>query len=242
MLRSARGLYGYTIAAKDGHIGSVHDFFFDGKTWVLKYLVVDTGKWLLNRKVLIGPDKLGTPDWDNRAFPVALTTKEIEEGPGVATAQPIDRQVEEPQDVPTRWIAYWSTPDTGIQPYPIPIMLPELLGAKKQKVDPNLRSMHEIFGYKIEATDGHIGHVEDFILDDVKWTVELVIIDTRNWLPGRKVMLAVEWITNISWSDSKVCVDLKKETIKGSPTYDPSEPVNEEFKGKLFDYYGRPRT
>ena len=82
MLRSLKILLGDTVVANDGDIGKVHDFYFHDDTWIIRYLVVDTGHWLPGRKVLITPSALGKPDWDALTFPVALTRGASGEEPG----------------------------------------------------------------------------------------------------------------------------------------------------------------
>jgi hypothetical protein len=59
-------------------------------------------------------------------------------------------------------------------------------------------------------------------------------------LPGKKVLVAPTWIESVSWSESKVHVVLSRETIKNSPEFDPTVPVNREYEARLYDYYGRP--
>jgi hypothetical protein len=107
--------------------------------------------------------------------------------------------------------------------------------------DPHLRSTREVIGYHIQARDGEIGHVDDLIVDDELWYLRYLVIDTRNWLPGRKVLVAPAWAEQVSWIERKVYIDLKRETIKNSPEFDPSMPVNREYEVQLYDYYGRPR-
>ncbi|MGQ9572218.1 MAG: PRC-barrel domain-containing protein [Dehalococcoidia bacterium] len=107
---------------------------------------------------------------------------------------------------------------------------------RRESEDPHLRSVKEVTGYHIQATDGEIGHVEDFILDDEDWVIRYMVVDTRNWLPGKKVLVAPGWVENIDWSESKVAVGLSREEIKDSPEYDPSAPVNREYEVRLYDY------
>jgi hypothetical protein len=104
-----------------------------------------------------------------------------------------------------------------------------------------LRSIQELQGYKISVLDGNIGHVEEFIADDSNWFIRYMVVDTKNWLPGRKVLIAPDWIEQVSWNDSKFYVDLPRELIKDSPEYDPAAPVNRQYEARLYDYYGRPK-
>jgi uncharacterized protein YrrD len=107
-------------------------------------------------------------------------------------------------------------------------------------VDAHLRSAREVIGYDIQALDGEIGHVEDFLVDDRTWAIRYLIVDTRNWLPGKKVVVAPEWVEEVSWSDSKVVVSLTREQIEHAPEYDPSRPLEREHELRLYEHYGRP--
>jgi len=107
--------------------------------------------------------------------------------------------------------------------------------------DNHLRSVNEVRGYRIQATDNEIGHVEDFIMDDESWAIRYMVVDTLNWLPGRKVLVSPMWITTISWTDRKVAVGMNREQIKDCPEYDPAIPVNREYEEQLYDFYGRPK-
>ena len=66
MLRSTKDLRGYRIHAKDGDIGKTHEFYFDDEQWTVRYLIANTGKWLLGRLVLVSPHALGKPDRGQR--------------------------------------------------------------------------------------------------------------------------------------------------------------------------------
>lgn len=110
-----------------------------------------------------------------------------------------------------------------------------------EEADPHLRSTREVIGYHIQANDGGIGHVDDFIAGGEDWVIRYMIVDTRNWLPGRKVLVAPTWVKRVDWAKRDVYVDLSRETIENSPEFDPSAPVNREYELRLYDYYGRPR-
>ena len=112
--------------------------------------------------------------------------------------------------------------------------------AGKEWPDSHLRSTNEVTGYHIEAADGEIGHVEDFIVDDETWAIRYLEVDTRNWWPGKKVLVSPQWIDNVSWPDSKVYVHLSRETIKNGPEYIESMPISREFEKRLYGHYGRP--
>ena len=241
MFRSIKEIKGYRISATDGNIGRLHDFFFDDEIWAVRYFVVDLGTWIPGRKVLLIPSVFGEPEWKTLTIPVSLSQKQIRNSPDMATELPVSRQEEIKLHEHYTWVPYWATPPPGVAPR-VDLIADEKKDEKElERADPHLRSIREVSGYHIQASDGEIGHVEEFIVDDTDWLIRYMVIDTRNWLPGRKVLVSPGWIDQISWRNSKVYVDMSREMIKNSPEYDPSAPVNREYEERLYDFYGRPK-
>jgi len=251
MLRNVKDLQGYTIQATNGDIGSVRTFYFDDRDWRIRYLVVDTGNWLPGKRVLLSPESLHSPLLDTEYLPVNLTRDQVRDSPDIDTDRPVSRQQEVALHNHYNWPAYWTMYDPfvaqdlvarpGGPPVPPPGMsaaTPDLIDA--QHHDVHLHSMREVIGYYIQASDGQIGHVEDFIIETDTWAVRYCVIDTRNWLPGKKVLVAPDWIREVNWTDSQVHIELSRDQIKDSPEFDASTPVNRDYELKLYDYYGRP--
>ena len=246
MLRSVKSMSGQALKARDGEIGSSKDFLFDDQFWTIRYMVANTGSWLTGRKVLISPMSISRSGWKNMRFEIDMSKDEIASAPPLDEDAPVSRQYE------IRWVKHYSATPYWIGPYAwgsseYPIGLPGQ-GVKDDIVinpdvdqDKNLRSASEVIGYKISASDDEIGHVEDFILNDDNWTIRYMVVDTRNWIPGRKVLISHLWIEFISWPERKVMVNLTKKQVENSPVYDPSAPVNREYEEQLYDYYGRPK-
>ena len=105
--------------------------------------------------------------------------------------------------------------------------------------DPYLRSTHDVTGHHIQAADGEIGHVEDFIIDDETWAIRYLSIDTRNWWPGKKVLVSPQWIERVSWIESKVFVNLDRETIRQSPEYTEESLLTRDYETELYRHYNR---
>jgi uncharacterized protein YrrD len=243
MLHSLKNLLGYGISAVDGEIGSVQDFYFDDRVWHLRYAVIDTGNWLPGRRVLLSPTEIERADWAMQRIYVGLTKDNIEKSPPVDSEKPVSRQLEMQMAEYFAWPAYWS-PTGAIHPAAVPIPAPkpaQSLEREKEGWNVHLRSFKEVCGYHIHATDGSIGHVEDLIAHRDDWRVRYLVVDTRNWLPGKKVLVVPDWIRSINWDDRTVSVELTQTLIENGPTYDPAEPVNREFETKYYDYYGRPK-
>ena len=242
MLRTASHLKGASIAATDGEIGSVHDLYFDDLTWTIRYLVVDTGTWLPGRQVLISPRSVRSAPNQDRV-PVALTKEQVKGSPSIDTEKPVERQYEEEYSQYYGYPYYWSGPYRwGATPYPGEGPLSEARATSAMPPsggNPSIRSVRNVTGYYIEAVDGDIGHVEDFLVDDREWAIRYMIADTRNWWPGKKVIISPEWINRVSWPDSRVYVDMSREGVKTAPEYDPDRPLEREYETRLFGHHKR---
>ena len=245
MLRSIKALHGYTVLAKDGEIGKVHDFYFHDDTWVIRYLVVDTGHWLPGRQVLLTTGALGQPNWEELTFPVALTRQQVEKSPEVDADEPVSRQQEMDLHNYYGWPFYWVEPATGtwppyVAPLPAPVPAEPSVSARKEHADPHFRSQREVTGYHIHASDGELGHVEDFIADDALWVIRYMVVHAGKWPPAKKVLIAPQWLGEIRYAEREVNVSLTREKILNCPEFDPSAAVNREYEERLYDYYGRP--
>ena len=242
MLNKAQALEGFKLDSLDGEIGSVEEFYFDDRFWTIRYLVANTDGWLKGRQVLISPYALVAAIKEEKHIAVDLTKKQIEDSPSLAIDMSVSRQFEDAYYGYHNWPMYWSGPYMwGSYPY----LEKERSKWKKSAEgsdswDAHLRSTREVTGYHIETSDGEIGHVEDFIIDDETWAIRYLIVDTRNWWPGKKVLVSPRWIERVSWSESKVFVNLSREAIKQSPEYTEESLLTRDYETGLHRHYNRP--
>ena len=243
MLRQSKALKGLKLSARDGELGKINEFYFDDKNWTVRYLVADTGKWLPGRRVLISPHTLARPQLDAGNIPVHLAKKEIEESPSIETDAPVSRQFERKYYAYYSLPPYWSGPHLwgpSYYPYladPRMIQPPSSIAAIDNEGDPHLRSTAEVSTYHLQARDGEIGHVEDFIIDDESWSIRYVVVDTRNWWPGKKVLVSPEWIEEVRWSEAKVFLHLSRGAIKDAPEYAEGMRLTREYETQLHHHY-----
>ncbi len=253
MIRSMKELHGATIGATDGDVGTFGECYFDDVSYTVRYVVVNTGRWLSERKVLLSPIAFRAVDWEHQRITAALTRAQVEKSPAIDTAQPVTRQHETNYFGYYGYAPYWEGENLwGASPYPHPgSAAPENragFGPKRRWVwavrkgaDPHLRSSHAVTGYHIRATDGDIGHVEDFLLDDESWAIRYLIVRTGRWWSGRTVLLAPAWIERVDWHHSEVHVKVTRAQIEKSPEYDPARPVERPYETRLYDHYKVPR-
>jgi uncharacterized protein YrrD len=241
MLNKAKTLKGYKLDSLDGEIGKVTEFYFDDQHWAIRYLVADTGSWLMGMQVLISPYALVAVVKEEQNITINLSKKQIEDSPPLNSDKPVSRQFEEAYYGYYGWPMYWSGPYMwGYYPYIVRDREKWRESNKGGKAwDHHLRSTSAVSGYHIQGADGEIGHVEDFIIDDETWAIRYLIINTRNWWPGKKVLVSPKWIEHINWIESKVFINLPRETIKQSPEYTEESLLTRDYETRLHRHYNR---
>lgn len=246
MMTELSELQKYHLECRDGTIGKIKDVFFDDELWVVRYVVADTGGWLTGRRVLLSPAALIPEGAAQGKLPVNLTKTQIESSPGIEADLPVSEQYQRDLHEYYGWQPYW-----GVAPYPMAGMLlppvaatpggpaaPVPAGAgDAPRGDPHLHSAAHVRGYDIDARDGTIGHITDFIVQLDDWTIGAVLIDTRNWLPGRTVVVPSKAIDGVRWGSRKVSVHIDRESVKAAPEYDPTIPMTPEFEQRLAEHF-----
>ncbi|MGD8616596.1 MAG: PRC-barrel domain-containing protein [Gammaproteobacteria bacterium] len=237
-LQPAAALQDYGLQAVDGAVGSVEEFFFDDVTWTVRYLVVDTGSWLVGRRVLISPVAVGEVREREGLLYIELTREQIRNSPPLNSDKPVSRRYEARYYRYYGWPPYWEPASlTGVLLADAPATPPA--PGPQQPEETRLRSSAEVTGYAIAAQDGELGRVEDFIIDTRYWAVRYVEVDTRNWWPGRRVLLSPRWIASVNWARRRVTVNLARTAIRSAPAYHRGMPISREYEARLFGHYGR---
>ena len=253
MLWNASAIKGHAISARDGAVGTIVDFLFDDASWHVRWAVIETGNWLSGRKVLLPTSILGTPSHEGRLFSVELTKQQVKDSPNVDTERPVSRQLETHVYNYYGWNPYWGNGlYAGAYGYTAGLGSSPFLGrhserqeaadAQREHDDPNLRSVDAVTGYHIHASDGEIGHVEDFLIEDGDWGIHYLVVDTTNWWPGKKVLVSSRSAGEIDWTDNLVNLDVDRQRLKDSPEYDPSMTIDRAYDERVLTYYGIPWT
>lgn len=222
MLQNIKSYYGKRLGASDGDIGQVKDFYFDDKSWAVRYVVVDTETWLTGRMVLLAPHSFGGFDPYAGVLLVNLTRKQIEKSPLMESHLPVSRQYEEEYYHYYGLPAYWEGGQIwGMGGYPImapsPHDEPVSHGVPPSRADRHLRSALAVTGYHIQTRDGTIGQVSGLMMNEKSWGIQELVIETGHWYAGKEVTVPIHTIQRISYEDSRVLVNLTEEEIKQSP-------------------------
>jgi hypothetical protein len=228
MLYSAKQICGYRLGAMDGEIGRLKGFYFDDRTWVARYFAVDTGSWIPDRKVLISPYAVSGIYAGGRILEVRLTREKIETSPSAETHLPAARQHER---------EYYGHQDETSDPtelgrlevprereiHPPPVQFPAGTNAtlpEDEEAASHLRGTQEIIGYHLHASDGDIGHIEDFIIDDENWAIRALVIATGHWWSGKNVQISPAAIKQVNWDDSRIFVNLSCADLLTAAKYE----------------------
>jgi sporulation protein YlmC with PRC-barrel domain len=253
VLRHQSQISGYTLRASDGSIGTVSDFLFDDETWLVRWLVIDTGNWLPGRRVLLPPSALAHVNHIGRQFSVRLTMQQVKDCPDIESDRPVSRQSEADIYNYYGWSPYWGAGSyLGMVGYggglvgatvdsrpSLELMQREkdIDDAQRSRDDPALRSAIEVIGYHIQASDGEIGHVEDILVEDEDWSIHYLVVDTKNWWPGKKVLISPMSVRKVEWTDRHVNLGASRQKVKESPGYDPSTTVDPIYERTYRDHY-----
>ena len=215
MLHKMTDIRGDKIAARDGEIGRVDQVYFDDDSWRVRYFIVDTGGWLSGRKVLISPVSVDRSKSSDDALAVALSREQVEKSPGIDADKPVDRRYEEAYaryyGIPLYWAAPEAAALTSVERSGEQAR--KLEEAERKASESHLRSSEEVIGYSIEAVDGKIGHVEDLRIDDRNWAIADLVVDTGDWLPGKKVLVPPTAVKDIDWSTRAVRLRMSRQDV-----------------------------
>jgi sporulation protein YlmC with PRC-barrel domain len=194
---------------------------------------------------------ISNPEWESKTFSVNLTQDKIKNSPDIDTDKPVSRQHEELMRGYYSWpgyygygygfetYGYWGL---GMWGYPavedsvVEKEMNQMKASEHANENPHLRSTQEVEGYDIHATDGDIGEVEDFIIDDATWKIHFLVVDTGHWFPGKKVLISPDRIKEIDWGSRAVIIDTTIAQVKSSPDYDPTQELTEASMLILHDH------
>jgi hypothetical protein len=262
MLRNSLDLLGHSVEATDGPIGTIKDLYFDDEWWVVRYFVVATGSWLLGRRVLIAPAAVTMPVWESKRLPVALTKQQVKDSPGIDTNEPVSRQHEREYLRYYGYPFYWGGGTIWGRGAAHPGMLASGLEHESAAAahlrsdeenrrsdakadaehrphgDHHLRSMETVKAYHIHASDGEIGHVKGFLVEEIGWVIRYMIVDTSDLWMGHDVLISPEWIEECRWDDNRVLVALTRDAVKRAPVYHAGGLPTREFEKDLHVHYG----
>ena len=97
----------------------------------------------------------------------------------------------------------------------------------------------DLTGFKVEATDGSIGKVDEATYEA---SGSFIVVDTGPWIFGKKVMLPAGVVRDVDLDSETLFVDLTKDEIKDAPEFDEDNYRDQTYRNQLGEYYQGRRT
>lgn len=230
MLHLASKIRGASVRATDGDIGTVEDFYFEQSRWTVRYIVVNTGAWLSDRRVLLSPMSVRGA-WGMNGISVDLTKAQVRSSPELDLSEPLSRHGETQVLGYYGYPAYWGGAElwgTFGDPGALVLAPPEPAAAPgaRSSVDPedrDLESTKAITGYHIQAADGEVGHVDDFLIGEESWRIRYLRVDTSNWIGGKSVIVAADRLERIDRTAGTLHIGSTRAAVKAAPSFESIE-------------------
>jgi len=235
MLQSVKELCRFRVQATDGKVGKAEDFYIEDGSWSVRYLLVNTGRFLLSNRVLVPPVYFGLADPKSRVLPVSLTKDQVLHCATSETEEPVSRRNERLVVSHYGGALYRRGGGPVGAVHGTVSSLALALAEADESTSPSaaldsgpaLRSTQEVIGYQIEALDGPLGVAEDFLLDDDGWVIRYLLVNTKSWKPGRQVLIPPSWVQTVSWAESRIHVTVRREKLKAGQRFDPTSHVHQ---------------
>lgn len=234
MLRSLKELERYAVYATDCKVGRCVDFLLGSPGWLVSHLVVKTEGVLGNHQVLIARDSVVDVDQAEERFHLALTADQVDRSPqlGAQRSAMSSRAQFASSERP------YETNDSELEAQASCSRSP--LTSSDRLDDSQIPSARALRGCAVRASDGCIGQVDDLIVQDDIWEVRYLVLDTSKWWVGKKVLIAPQWATGVSWTERTLHVNMSIHAIRTSPEWDPSISLERDYEARLFRHYGFP--
>lgn len=241
MLTSVKNLMSYHVNAVNDELGHIKDVLFDDKQWTIRYLSVDTRRWMpLSEKVLITPIAIDQIDNEKECINLILDKDTISRCPPLSSHKPISQEYEETLFDFFGYGYYWN--GLGLwgnfeSPEPLKIQQDQPLnddnGSEASTEDTpgdyKLLSAKEINHYDVVEMDGMKGHIHDFILDQKDYSIAYLVIDTRNWLPGgKKVLISPHFVEELNWKNQATYCNLTVADFEKLPEFDEELLIDDD--------------
>jgi len=198
----ARNLYGTSVDASDGRLGNIIDFLFDDQRWHVGHLVLNAGRWLRRRRVTLPYDTIVMKDWSDRhVFIEGLTRQQIRISPATETRVPISLHESLAEVTIMDWDTYLVNTTFTDHPWQI-------------SDDPHIHNTRDVVGYHVQGSDGPIGYVSDFVINDESWSVSDLVVNMRNWLPGRQILIPTAHIEEVRGANRSMRISLSRKSIR----------------------------
>jgi sporulation protein YlmC with PRC-barrel domain len=205
MLITARNAFGTMVKGANGCFGNLYDILFNGQSWKVQNLLINCNHWYSGQQVAIEPQTVEETNWQNQNMTVQLTKEQI-------------AQVSNTQSKQT------TTTAKTCQANQVTTTNVYGTGAFNTTTQYNANTVAHstklCTGMNVYGTNGMVGYVDDFVVDDETWTVAHLIVEVQNQYTSKRVMIETNSIKSVCWEDGQVQLSLSTQEICDLPTYE----------------------
>ncbi len=91
-----------------------------------------------------------------------------------------------------------------------------------------LHKFSKVRGFHIHAIDGEIGHVDDVLVDE-SWALRYLVVDTSNWIGGKRVLVSPQVLAGVDSEHERIDVALTKQQIEHSKRIENADVALDEM-------------
>ena len=197
MFHSLATLLEFPLLTTDGEKRPIRSFLFDDRSWLVRYLIVDAGRWYAPRKVVIPTSEVDVADWNNRIVPARIALDRLFSSARAESVRPVSRQQQIAWNREFNWPdrdPYWCGPAAAGREFRV-----------NSKDDPHLRRTNDLATYEIWGKDSCLGMLEGFFLSGGSWHIDYLLIRSGHWMFREKAVSTLQ-VVSISWAQHRVQV------------------------------------
>ncbi len=249
MFYSFNDLRRFSVDTTDGKPGDVEDIYFDDDSLRAKHLIVDVGNWLSEHLALLDIDEVIEIDVGKREIGVNLTWQEIKDAPDPAQCKPVSEQGKD-GELYRDWPPVMLGPRQRIaasigflapEPTQPSKVAQEVQAQRRAQRDPHLRSMRHMLNYKVVGrNDTRLGRIEDFLFDPKDGQMRYMVLDGGRILPGKRFVVAMDWLESIDHHDEIVRVNVSEDQISDAPAPEDLNNLSRSDEAALYRHYNMP--
>lgn len=245
MLHNTSTISGSAVSAVDGSIGHVEDTLFHDETWNVRYFVIDTGPWILGRRLLCSAGYAERFDDRDGRLRIDLTRDQVEASPELEADLPVSELKRREFTKYKKGPVYWSQSGVRKEAHP-PGAMPavhEESEEEKQQVErelygKHLRSAGEVTGYTVEASDKPLGSVVGLLVDDDDWSLRYIAVEAEGSGQRKMQIYSPDWVETIRWIEQSIHIKFAHDVATNAPPLEDDAMVSRDYEKKLYDYYG----
>jgi hypothetical protein len=209
------------LVAHDGVVGKVDDLLIEDGSWTVRYLAVRIGQSHPKHQMLISTAAINELDIESDMISTILTSEQIVNGPSLDDHQPISRQYEERLVEHFGWPNYWLGRTVHVSPQALAWAAgADVTSDVNEDQSANLRSVAEICGYRIVASDGQAGRMNDLMVNSRTWMIDYATAMPNAWLTTEDSVFSTHHIDRIEWKNRTVFVDFRQQVSPGDRSTD----------------------